>query len=121
MTKDQSTRRESESNVASDRSMPNCECPRDCGGRPEARLRLSSPYPPVTAASARSAPPAVPYVPRRVGELVLDTLSGRVGRYMDRLGKSVFLRPESGGAEWEADPGWIDRPSGRNSVTAEPV
>ena len=107
--------------AAERRTFPPCECPRDCGGRPEARLRLTSTYPPVTSAGALSAPPAVPYVPRQVGEIVLDVLSGRIGRYMDRLGKSVFLRPESGGPEWEADPGWIDRPPGRNSGTAEPV
>ena len=98
--------------AVSDRSMPSCQCPQDCGGRPEAGLRLTSPYPPVTAASTRSAPPAAPYVPRQVGELVLDTLSGRLGHYMDRIGKVVFLRPERGGAEWEAEPGRIERPPG---------
>ncbi|MFC9330580.1 hypothetical protein [Kitasatospora sp. NPDC057015] len=95
------------------RTFPPCECgsPR-CGGRPEADLRLTSPYPPVTSAVARSAPPVVPYVPRQVGELVLDALSGRLGHFMGRIGKAVYLRPEYGGAEWEVDPGWIDRPPG---------
>ncbi len=99
--------------TAERRSFPPCECGSSrCGGRPEAGLKLTSPYPPVSTAGARSTPPAVPYVPRQVGEVVLDTLSGRLGRYMDRIGRSVFLRPESGGPEWETDPGWIDRPPG---------
>ncbi|MET9614654.1 hypothetical protein [Kitasatospora indigofera] len=135
MTSDQSDRPQPSPAPVSDRSMPSCECPRGCGGRPEAGIRLTSPYPPVAAAAGRSAPPTVPYVPRQVGELVLDALSGRLGHFMDRIGKAVYLRPESGGAEWEADPGWIDRPpkglgaklsernrdSRLNSGTAEPA
>ncbi|OKI12052.1 hypothetical protein [Streptomyces sp. CB03911] len=134
MTEEQ--QRDQAGTAAERRAFPPCECgSRRCGGRPEAGLRLTSPYPPVAAAAGRPAPPTVPYVPRQVGELVLDALSGRLGHFMDRIGKTVYLRPESGGAEWEADPGWIDRPpkglgtklsernrdSRLNSGTTEPV
>ncbi|MFC9325834.1 hypothetical protein [Kitasatospora sp. NPDC057015] len=93
-----------------DRQLADCRCPRDCGGRPEAGLRLVSPYPQVPPSGGGVRPPVDPYVPRRVGELVRDALNGRPGVFMGRLGNAVFLRPVSGGVEWDVEPRWIDGP-----------
>ncbi|MEU1421704.1 hypothetical protein [Kitasatospora sp. NPDC005751] len=46
---------------------------------------------------------AAAYRPR-VGELVLDTRTGRTGIYMDTLGGEHYLRPPGGGREWTAPP-----------------
>ncbi|MGV9265166.1 hypothetical protein ACWDRR_10935 [Kitasatospora sp. NPDC003701] len=46
---------------------------------------------------------AAAYRPR-VGELVLDTRTGRTGIYMDTLGGEHYLRPPGGGCEWTAPP-----------------
>ncbi|MFE2726281.1 hypothetical protein [Kitasatospora sp. NPDC059327] len=46
---------------------------------------------------------AAAYRPR-VGELVLDTRTGRTGIYMDSLGGEHYLRPPGGGREWTAPP-----------------
>ncbi|MFF7990310.1 hypothetical protein ACFZDG_11030 [Kitasatospora xanthocidica] len=40
----------------------------------------------------------------RVGQLVRDRRTGRVGEYMDTIGGERYLRPEGGGKEWAADP-----------------
>ncbi|MFF0414135.1 hypothetical protein ACFYUY_27310 [Kitasatospora sp. NPDC004745] len=42
-----------------------------------------------------------------VGELVLDRRTGRTGIYMDTLGGEHYLRPETGGCEWTAEPGHL--------------
>lgn len=89
------------------RSLPDCRCPGDCGGRPEAALRLTSPYPTRTPA-AGDRPPADCYTPTRVGELVHDALNGRPGVFMERIGPLVYLRPERGGVEWAVDARWIE-------------
>jgi hypothetical protein len=39
-----------------------------------------------------------------VGELALDTSTGRVGQVMDHMHGRVQLRPAEGGCEWEAQP-----------------
>ncbi|MFE2910094.1 hypothetical protein ACFXKJ_06245 [Kitasatospora indigofera] len=109
MTIPQSDRQDAVPAVTRDRSMPFCQCPANCGGRPEAHLRLESPYPEV-APGAPGTPPSDPYQPSRRGELVVDVRSGRTGVFMGRMGTAVYLRPESGGVEWEADPHWLDRP-----------
>ncbi|MFJ8041401.1 hypothetical protein ACIRBX_12945 [Kitasatospora sp. NPDC096147] len=44
----------------------------------------------------------------RVGELVTDTRSGRVGEYRDTLGRAAYLRPVGGGCEWETDPSCLE-------------
>ncbi|WP_395294553.1 hypothetical protein ACF9IK_14100 [Kitasatospora hibisci] len=49
---------------------------------------------------------AAAYRPR-VGELVLDSRTGRTGIYMDTIGGEHYLRPESGGREWTALPGRV--------------
>ncbi|PYC77746.1 hypothetical protein C7C46_18000 [Streptomyces tateyamensis] len=54
-------------------------------------------------------PPAVPYVPSTPGELLLDALSGRVGVFMGRQSKRIFMRPPGGGVEWDTDPAWVLR------------
>ncbi|MFE2910503.1 hypothetical protein ACFRKE_11180 [Kitasatospora indigofera] len=95
--------------VVGDRSLPACRCPANCGGRPEAGLRLVSPYPAGPAGGGRAEPPAHPHRPSRRGELVLDTLNGRTGVFMDRVGTVVFLRPAGGGVEWDVDGRWLDR------------
>lgn len=46
--------------------------------------------------------------PAKRGELVYDSLHGRVGAFMDRIGRMVFLRPEHGGAEWDVDGRWLE-------------
>ncbi|GGV03549.1 hypothetical protein GCM10010495_13800 [Kitasatospora herbaricolor] len=97
--------------VVGDRSLPACRCPANCGGRPEAGLRLVSPYPAGPAWGGRVDPPAHPHRPSRPGELVLDTLNGRTGVFMDRVGTVVFLRPAGGGVEWDVDGRWLDRVS----------
>ena len=38
-----------------DRTMPDCQCPADCGGRPEASLRLVAVYPTVSPGVAEPA------------------------------------------------------------------
>ncbi|MCX5212076.1 hypothetical protein OG689_22815 [Kitasatospora sp. NBC_00240] len=95
--------------VVGDRSLPACCCPANCGGRPEAGLRLVSPYPAGPAGGGRVDPPAYPHRPSRPGELVLDTLNRRTGVFMDRVGTVVFLRPAGGGVEWDVDGRWLDR------------
>ncbi|MEV6975106.1 hypothetical protein [Kitasatospora sp. NPDC093806] len=40
----------------------------------------------------------------QVGELVLDTRTGRTGIYMDTIGGEHYLRPPDGGCEWTARP-----------------
>ncbi|MFC8451494.1 hypothetical protein [Kitasatospora sp. NPDC057223] len=94
--------------VTEQRAFPPCRCasPR-CNGRPEALLTIAYPKPPPPVGGAY--PPAAPYRPTARGELVLDARCGRVGTYMDTLGGVVYLRPVSGGPEWEADPRWIVR------------
>lgn len=94
----------------SDRSMPLCRCPANCGGLPEAQLKLRSPYPAVVTGQAGAEPPGDPYHPTRRGEPVLDALTGRTGVFMGRMGRAVHLRPAGGGVEWEADPRWLARP-----------
>ncbi|WP_329566764.1 hypothetical protein [Kitasatospora sp. NBC_01266] len=89
-----------------DRSLPSCECPADCGGRPEALLRLAPAYPTVRD-DGTVKPPEHPYSPARHGELVHDTLNRRTGVFMDRTGQLVYLRPERGGPEWEVDAKWL--------------
>jgi hypothetical protein len=42
-----------------------------------------------------------------VGELVLDRRTGRTGIYMDTIGGEHYLRPESGGLEWTAEPNHV--------------
>ncbi|MFJ3789306.1 hypothetical protein [Kitasatospora sp. NPDC090091] len=49
---------------------------------------------------------AAAYRPR-VGELVLDSRTGRTGIYMDTIGGEHYLRPEAGGREWTALPGQV--------------
>ncbi|GAB2738331.1 hypothetical protein GCM10010442_68660 [Kitasatospora kifunensis] len=92
-----------------DRLLPECHCPADCGGRPEASRRMTPVYPTVRPGDAR--PPVDPYEPRDIGELVFDALNHRHGVLMDRMGGTIYLRPERGGAEWEADPRWLVRPA----------
>ncbi|MEU6233412.1 hypothetical protein [Kitasatospora sp. NPDC047058] len=53
--------------------------------------------------STRKRDSAPAYRPR-VGELVLDTRTGRTGIYMDTLGGEHYLRPRAGGREWTARP-----------------
>ncbi|WP_159424942.1 hypothetical protein [Streptomyces sp. TLI_053] len=43
------------------------------------------------------------------GALVYDVLTGRMGVVMARVGRTVHLRPEGGGCEWETDSRFIDR------------
>ncbi|GAB2707399.1 hypothetical protein [Kitasatospora kifunensis] len=91
-----------------DRGLPECECPANCGGRPEALLRIAPAYPTIIPGDAR--PPANPYEPTAKGELVYDALNGRTGTVMEWLGDRVYLRPEGGGVEWEAPLSWLQRP-----------
>ncbi len=42
----------------SDRTFPECQCPADCGGRPEALLRLTAAYSQVSEMGIK--PPAAP-------------------------------------------------------------
>ncbi|MEY9945302.1 hypothetical protein [Kitasatospora sp. GAS1066B] len=88
-----------------ERGLPECECPADCGGRPELFLRLTPPYPTVDPYS--STPPDHPHEPRKRGELVYDSLNQRLGIVMDRTRDLVYLRPERGGPEWEVDAKWL--------------
>ncbi|MCX4746680.1 hypothetical protein OG455_14325 [Kitasatospora sp. NBC_01287] len=92
----------------SDRLFPECECPANCGGRPEALRRLAQAYPTPTEVGAK--PPANPYAPTTRGELVHDSLNRRTGAFMGRLGSLVYLRPPGGGFEWDVDQRWLQRP-----------
>jgi hypothetical protein len=91
-----------------DRGMPECRCPADCGGRPEFGQRLGLAYPTVKPTGTH--PPELTYEPRRKGELVFDALNQRLGVFMDQVSHIVYLRPEHGGPEWEADPRWLEKP-----------
>lgn len=42
--------------------------------------------------------------------MVYDALNQRLGVFMDQVGRIVYLRPERGGPEWEADPKWLEKP-----------
>ncbi|MGF1425164.1 hypothetical protein [Kitasatospora sp. LaBMicrA B282] len=89
-----------------DRGLPSCECPADCGGRPEALLRLAPAYP-APPDDRTIKPPEHPHSPVRRGELVHDVLNRRLGVVMDRVGHVVYLRPERGGQEWDVDAKWL--------------
>jgi hypothetical protein len=102
--------------IVSDRSMPFCRCPANCGGMPEAQVRVASPYPVVTAGGT---PPAEPYRPTRPGELVQDVLNSRTGVLMATVGRTVFLRPQGGGVEWDVDARWLERPTAAPPTTGE--
>ncbi|MFF7634775.1 hypothetical protein ACFZB9_16695 [Kitasatospora sp. NPDC008050] len=91
-----------------DRGMPECRCPADCGGRPELGQRLTLAYPAVRPSGTH--PPELTYQPQRKGELVYDALNERLGVFMDQVSRVVYLRPERGGPEWEADPRWLEKP-----------
>jgi hypothetical protein len=93
-----------------DRGYPECQCPADCGGRPEIRLRLVPLLPTVREYEAGIRPPAIPHSPTKRGELVYDTLNRRRGIVMDRVRALVSLRPEGGGAEWDVDAKWLVLP-----------
>ncbi len=43
----------------------------------------------------------------KVGSLVLDTAMGRLAEFCGVVGCSWLLRPEFGGAPWDADPGRV--------------
>jgi hypothetical protein len=92
-----------------ERGLPECECPADCGGRPELFLCLAPAYP--TADPYSTTPPTHPYEPRTRGELVFDSLNLRPGIVMDRTRALVHLRPERGGPEWEVDVKWLTEPA----------
>ncbi|WP_327680296.1 hypothetical protein [Kitasatospora sp. NBC_00458] len=63
---------------------------------------------------------AAAYRPR-VGELVLDTRTGRTGIYMDTIGGEHYLRPPDGGREWTADPGHVGPTGAAAGAPAAPV
>ncbi|WP_329569675.1 hypothetical protein [Kitasatospora sp. NBC_01266] len=98
--------------------MPECRCPADCGGRPEAAQRLTLAYPAVRPVGTH--PPELRYEPRRRGELVYDALNQRLGVFMDQVGRIVYLRPERGGPEWEADPEWLEKPPPARQAAGQP-
>ncbi|MCX4747244.1 hypothetical protein OG455_17240 [Kitasatospora sp. NBC_01287] len=89
-----------------ERGLPECQCPANCGGRPEAMLRIPPTYPTVRD-DGRTKPPEQPYTPTRRGELVFDVLNQRHGAFMARTRQTVYLRPERGGTEWEVDAQWL--------------
>ncbi|MGW2539834.1 hypothetical protein ACWC5I_02950 [Kitasatospora sp. NPDC001574] len=94
------------------RSFPPCSCGQNgCNGTPEATIRLDPEPRTVTPETTRSKPLANPYK-AELGALVYDALNGRLGILMERgpKGTAVFLRPERGGTEWEADARWLERP-----------
>jgi hypothetical protein len=88
-----------------DRGFPECRCPADCGGRPEALTRLAPAYPVPRPTAAR--PPEIPYQPTAQGELVFDTLNQRAGVFMDQRRRLIYLRPQGGGQEWDVDAMWL--------------
>ncbi|MCX4747303.1 hypothetical protein OG455_17545 [Kitasatospora sp. NBC_01287] len=92
-----------------ERGLPECECPAECGGRPELFQRLAPAYPTVDPYTSK--PPEHPHLPSRRGELVHDTLNNRSGVVMDRTRDLVYLRPERGGQEWDVDVKWLVKPS----------
>ncbi len=93
----------------SSRALSECRCPAGCGGRPEVEFRLRPVYPEPVRGDRR--PPEIAYVPDGVGELVYDSLNGRLGVLMDRIGRLVYLRPPGGGAEWETEASWLESPA----------
>lgn len=94
----------------SDTSIGMCHCPQHPNGAiPEAGAVTIDVPRTENPGTTHIRPLAEPYA-AKVGALVFDTLNGRVGVVMEKAGKSVFLRPERGGQEWETHPNWIDRP-----------
>ncbi|MCC9311324.1 hypothetical protein LN042_30405 [Kitasatospora sp. RB6PN24] len=93
--------------MITDPALPECRCPHDCGGRPELRYQLRPGYPAPEPGTPQPEPPEHPYAPGKRGELVYDTLNGRVGAFMDRSRNRVYLRPERGGTEWDVDGKWL--------------
>ncbi|MGW4897828.1 hypothetical protein ACWEQL_37115 [Kitasatospora sp. NPDC004240] len=96
------------------RDFPPCACPDPvCNGRPEAGLRIAPGFTlqPVPAGGVPKAP-AEPYRPA-VGDLVLDSLNGRLGVVMelDPNRPIAHLRPRNGGCEWETDARWLTAPA----------
>lgn len=47
----------------------------------------------------------------RVGDLVSDKLTGRVGEYRGTVGGECYLRPPGGGIEWTTAPSNLGPPS----------
>ncbi len=66
----------------------------------------------------RRTPPEALYSPR-VGELVRDRRSGRVGEYQATIGEEVWVRPPGGGYEWTAFRSEIE-PASRSTVSGGP-
>ena len=54
----------------------------------------------------------------RVGEVVRDTARDRVGVVMDKGAGRLFLRPLSGGREWEAGAEQVSPLSAREELSA---
>ncbi|MCG6499176.1 hypothetical protein [Kitasatospora sp. A2-31] len=104
--------------VVEDRHMRPCTCGRCSTGAPVADLVALAPmFSNGDPSKTAHKPLANPYDAPR-GELVYDVLTGRLGVVMERVGRTVHLRPETGGCEWETDHRFIERPPAR--TTADP-
>ncbi|MGW2542396.1 hypothetical protein ACWC5I_16355 [Kitasatospora sp. NPDC001574] len=104
--------------LVDERRLPPCDCHQCRGGPPVSdpvviAPRFTNGDPNRTAYK----PLATPYDAPR-GALVHDVLTGRLGVVMDRVGRTVHLRPEAGGCEWETSSRFIDRPPAPTTATS---
>ncbi|MFJ7909179.1 hypothetical protein [Kitasatospora sp. NPDC096204] len=88
------------------RNFPACRCPQCGDAIPEARMSADS-FAPAAPPARRVAPPSDPYRPAITGERVFDVRSGRWAAFMGWQHGRAYLRPLTGGIEWETEARWI--------------
>ncbi|WP_043471043.1 hypothetical protein [Kitasatospora sp. MBT66] len=104
--------------VVEDRHMRPCTCGQCSSGAPIPDLSALAPmFSNGDPTQSAHKPLANPYDAPR-GALVYDVLTGRLGVVMERAGRTVHLRPEAGGCEWETDVRFIERPPNRTRAEA---
>ncbi|WP_380283403.1 hypothetical protein [Kitasatospora purpeofusca] len=90
------------------RNFPPCHCPR-CGVEdiPESRIPSSRLLPSSPPPTVSTTPPPTAYRPSLHGEAVFDVRTGRWGVFMGWQHGKAYLRPLSGGIEWDTEPRWL--------------
>ncbi|MFI6154444.1 hypothetical protein ACIBCA_17365 [Kitasatospora sp. NPDC051170] len=88
------------------RNFPPCRCAQCGDSIPESRLCADA-IAPAAPPARRVAPPSDPYRPFIIGERVFDVRSGQWGAFMGWQQGHIFLRPLTGGVEWDTEPRWI--------------
>ncbi|WP_369184908.1 hypothetical protein [Streptomyces sp. Y1] len=100
------TNNQSVENLVLRRNFPPCRCAQCGDAVPEARMSADA-IAPAAPPVRRVAPPSVAYRPSVVGERVFDVRSGRWGAFMGWQRGRAYLRPATGGVEWDTEARWI--------------